>query len=91
MKVPKIIKTEVTSTSVSYPLVRVTFQAETGETWFGDMHPDILKVYQFKEKMSHILDDQSMTELEEVLDIEHSTGYDDGHEAGYDEASDREE
>lgn len=87
MFIPKVIKTEVISKSISWPLVRVTFEDKDGHTWFGDMKPDNLKVHQFREQMSHILSDKQMEELEDVLDISYHEGYDSGNEAGYYEGS----
>ena len=89
---PKIIKIEQPKEKFFGSLLHVTFQSENERyTWFADMTEDELKVRQFEEKMSHKLDDKEMEELSDCFDIKRQEGYHDGNEAGWDEASDRED
>ena len=83
MKFPKII--EIKNGQGDNSLVRVTFQAEDGSTWFADMTQNQAKVKEFMYKANSILNDKTMEELKEVLDIAREEGYDMGCNTAYDD------
>ena len=83
MKHTKIIRTETISDSISYPLVRVTFENENGTIFYGDMSPDELKVRKFEEKMRHKLTAKEMEELDECFSIKYREGGDSEAENHY--------
>lgn len=70
-KLPKIIKVETISDSISYPLVRVTFRGPLGTDFFGDMSPNELKIRRFEYKMRSKLTSKEWDELQECFNIKY--------------------